>query len=81
MTTLLKNSKMYAEYREERKEIFMRDLTDQLNDPAEYNKTRRGIKKAWIELCKKFNPEMRMADASTILTDNGIRMHYWCMVD
>jgi hypothetical protein len=78
---LIKNEKVSIEYRPDRKEIFMQDLTDHNNDPAEYNTTRRGIAKAWAELQTVFNGVMTMHDVSTFLEARGIRMHYWFMMD
>ena len=75
------NEKCFIEYREDKKEIFGRDLTDQNNDSAFFTKSKRGLKKAWAEVVKQFTPETRMHDLLTIMQNNGVKMHYWCMVD
>jgi len=77
----LNGDKVYIRYNEDKKEIFLSDKVDQANLPAEYNKTKRGMKKAWTVLKAAFRPDMTLYEAGKILTDQGIRMHYWCMVD
>jgi hypothetical protein len=76
----LKNDKCYIEF-DENKEIFGRDLTDHYNDPAFYNKSIRGIKKAWEALTVAWNDNMRMYDAMGILRQNNIKTHSYCMMD
>jgi hypothetical protein len=80
-TQTLRNQFTYAEFREDEKQIFLRDLTDQNNDPAEYNQTVRGLKKAVATLFASWTDTMTMHEASTILSNCGIRMHYFCMMD
>lgn len=77
---LLKNEKCCIELRSD-KEVFGRDLTDHYNDPAFYNKSVRGLKKAWAALQNDFTAETKMYDAIGILRLNGIKCHSWCMMD
>jgi hypothetical protein len=79
--SILKNEKCMIEYDEEKKEIFGRDLTDGYNDPAFYNKTVRGIKKAWQQVTEQFTEQTTMRDVMRIISSNNIKTHYWCMVD
>jgi hypothetical protein len=78
--TWLDNGKCYVELRND-KEVFGRDLTDHYNDPAFYNKTYRGLKKAWEELKDTFSVETTMHDAISILSKHNIRTHSYCMMD
>lgn len=78
--TILKNFKCMVELKND-KEIFGRDLTDHYNDPAFYNKTSRGLKKAWVALTEKFNSNTTMNDVMNILEQHKIRTHSWCMMD
>lgn len=77
----LQNEKCIISYDEEKKEIFGRDLTDRYNDPAFYNKTVRGIKKAWLTLENSFTDSYTMFDSMRVLDDNNIRTHSYCMMD
>lgn len=76
----LKNSNCSIELRNE-KEISGRDLTDSCNEPAFYNKTSRGLKKAWIILKDNFNEQTTMHDVMNLLQQYKIRTHYYCMMD
>jgi hypothetical protein len=76
----LKNSNCIIELQSE-KEVFGRDLKDSYNEPAFYNKTSRGLKKAWKALTDSFNESTRMEDAMQILSEYKIRTHQWCMMD
>ena len=58
-----------------------RDLTDQNNMPACYNKTSRSWKKAILALDTAWSAETTMWGAMTILKDNGIKMHSYCQMD
>jgi hypothetical protein len=80
-TTTLRNDLVKIEYREDRKEIFVRDLEDRNNDPAFYTKTRRGIKKAWAAMVAEFNDTFTLYNAHKVCERNNIGTHYWCMVD
>jgi len=77
----LQNTKCALEYRIEGKEIFGMDLTDTMNDPAFYTKSRRGVGKAWEKIKSVWNDSMSMNDVIFLLRDNNIKTHYWCMVD
>jgi hypothetical protein len=77
----LKNNKCYIEFKEDKKEIFGKDLTDHYNDPAFYNETSRGIAKAWEALTVAWTEDTTLFDAITVLSNNKIKTHYWCMVD
>lgn len=78
----LQNKNVWVEYREEKKEIFARDLTDRNNEPAFYTTTKRGIKKAWkrIEELMK-SEETRMYDLGKACDAEKVRTHHWCMMD
>ena len=77
----LKNNKVLVEYRPEKKEMFAQDLTDQNNDPAMYNTTKRGLSKAWEELEKVFTVDMTFSEVADVFHKHGVRTHYWCMMD
>lgn len=81
----LKNEKCVITYNEKyacKTDLFGgRDLTDENNMPAFYNMTVRGHKKAWKALTEVFNEETTLTQAMQVLRDNGIRTHYWCMMD
>jgi len=82
METTMQNKYCAIEYREDRKEIFMRDLTDMNNEPAIYTKSKRGIKNAWAAIVAAWNDETRMGDISRdIFPAHNIKYHYWCMMD
>jgi len=68
-------------YSEEEKEIFIRDLTDKNNDPACFNITKRGLKKAWLEILNTWNEKTTMRDATVILQAHKIKTHHWCLMD
>jgi len=57
------------------------DKTDENNQPACYNKTRRGIDKAWRLLVSKFDNSTTMYSGLRILTDAGLRMRSFCRMD
>lgn len=78
--TLLKNYNCSIELQSE-KEVFGRDLKDSNNEPAFYNKTSRGLKKAWKALTDQFDESTTMHDAMQILNEYKIRTHQWCMMD
>ena len=63
------------------KEVFGRDLKDSYNEPAFYNKTSRGLKKAWKALTDSFDESTRMEDAMQTLNQYKIRTHSYCMMD
>jgi hypothetical protein len=77
----LKNESVYIEYAKEKKSIFLRDLLDQNNEPAAYNKSKRGLEKAWIAVKSSFTDETKFFDIIQTLENHKIRTHYWCMVD
>ena len=77
----LSNDYCNIEYRDEVKEFFGRDLTDNWNDPAFYNRTKRSYRKAKEALIASFTEKTTMNDVMTLMRGNGIRCHYWCMVD
>lgn len=77
----LQNGYVSIIYRAEKKEISMQDLTDKNNLPAGYNRTRRGIAKAFLALKKAFNEKTTMYCACDILRENGLQMHTYCMMD
>lgn len=77
---LLQNDKCCIELRSD-KEIFGRDLTDRNNEPAFYNKSVRGLKKAWTALTAGFNNDTTMYGAMGILRQSGIKCHSWCTAD
>ena len=77
----LENKQMHATYNTETKEVFMADLTDVWNCPAEFTQTKRGLRKAWAALCNQFTDKTTIGAASQIFSGCGIRTHYWCMVD
>ena len=78
--TVLKNLYCMIELQSD-KEVFGRDLKDSNNEPAFYNKTSRGLKKAWKALTDQFDESTRMEDAMQILNANKIRTHQYCMMD
>lgn len=77
---MLRNELCVISFKEE-KEISGRDYTDQNNQPAFYNTTRRGIKKAWKYLSEEFTEKTTMYDAMNILGEYKIGTHSWCMMD
>lgn len=58
-----------------------RDWTDMANEPAFYNETVRGHKKAWQAVKAMWTEQTTMEQVIFTLMDNGIRCHHWCMVD
>ena len=78
--TFLKNENCIIDLRSD-KEISGQDLTDQNNLPAFYNKTSRGLKKAWQALQDSFTAETTMYEAMKILEQFNIRTHSYCMMD
>ena len=80
-TTELKNDLVRVEYDSEKKQIFMRDMVDRNNEPAEYTTTKRGLKNAMMAVVAQFTPYTTHHDVSSIVRSFGIRTHYWCMVD
>ncbi len=81
MKEVLHNPLCKVEFDTEAKEIFARDLQDKYNEPACYNKTKRGIKKAWEALNAKWSDNTTLHDVINTLRDAGIKTHYWCMMD
>lgn len=82
----LENNNCYVEYNpnygEYKHHCFGgRDLTDRANDPAFYNRTVRGHKKAWQAVKDMWNEQTTMEQVIFTLIDNGIKCHQWCMVD
>jgi len=75
------NDRCAVRYDPEINQIYGRDLTDHYNEPAFYSKGKRGVRAAWDEIKAEFNDETRMHDVIALLQRNGIRTHYWCMVD
>lgn len=63
--------------------VFLRDLTDQNNDPAmctfkqSHSQAYRLAAKVWDRLatCET------MHEASDVLSKAGVKLHYWCMID
>lgn len=78
--TMLKNFYCQIELQSD-KEVFGRDLTDSYNEPAFYNKTSRGLKKAWKALTDSFDEGTRMNEAMHLLNEYKIRTHKYCMMD
>ena len=78
--TVLKNLYCMVELQSE-KEVFGRDLKDSYNEPAFYNKTFRGLKKAWKALRDSFDESTTIREALQILNDNNVRTHSYCMMD
>lgn len=81
MEKTLCNEKTYIIFNEDEKSIYGSDRTDQYNEPRFYNRTKRGIKKAWEELEKKFDKNTTMYGASGILNENNIRTNSYCAMD
>lgn len=81
----LRNSKCVITYNANYKyktDVFGgRDLEDVYNEPAFYNTTMRSHKKAWKALKESFTETTTLEQAMQVLRDNGIRTHYWCMMD
>lgn len=75
------NEKCWVEFNSDKKEILGRDLIDRYNEPCFFNKTSRGIKKAWEVLSQRFTDETTLHDVITILRSQNIRCHYYCAVD
>lgn len=57
------------------------DLTDSYNDPAFYNTTVQGHKKAWEALKEAFTNTTTMGEVQRILWNNGIKTRQWCQWD
>ena len=81
LTKTLSNGKTSVCFHIRDKGISGSDLTDQNNLPCFYNKTVRGIEKAWEVLEKEFTPETSMYGAMTILERNNIRCRSYCAMD
>lgn len=79
--TELINSNCSIVFRPEEKEVFCRDFTDRNNDPAFYNKSKRGLAKAFEALVVAWDDSFTLRKASDFLNEHGIRTHYWCMMD
>jgi hypothetical protein len=77
----LENAITFVTFNPEKKEIHGGDKRDQHNDPRFYNKTVRGINKAWKALEEKFSENTTMYEAANILRDNGISCHSYCAID
>lgn len=77
----LRNDFIYFSWDPARKDVCIRDLIDQYNEPTAYNKTKRGIKKALIEFLHKWDGSMNFSSASEIFSQNNICMHHYCAVD
>jgi hypothetical protein len=78
--TTLKNDKCIVELDSDKK-VSGRDLTDRYNEPAFYNKTSRGLQKAWKALQDSFSSDTTMHDVMKILEQYKIRTHSYCMMD
>lgn len=78
--TILKNENCIINLNSD-KEVSGRDLKDRYNEPAFYNKTSRGLKKAWKALTDNFDEGTTMRDAMQILGEYKIRTHSYCMMD
>jgi len=65
----------------ETRKVFGRDLSDLFNEPAFYNRTVRGLKKATVALQAAWTDKTSLHDAIKVLHANGVQTHYWCMVD
>jgi hypothetical protein len=81
MKYVLKNDHAHFVYNPDGRNISGSDYTDRYNEPRCYNKTRRGIGKAWEALERQWNKDLTMQGAMMILHDNKIRMHSYCAVD
>jgi hypothetical protein len=76
----LRNEKCYVELRGE-ENVLGRDLTDLHNEPSFFNKTHRGLIKAWKAVCQAWTEETTMDDVMTILAKYNIKTHSYCAVD
>ena len=81
LTEYLSNEKTYVEYDPHRKHLYGKDLTDKWNEPTFFNRTKRGLDKAWLEIKKQFTDTTRMYDVIEIASNAGIRCHSYCAVD
>ena len=79
--TRLNNLLVSVEIREDKKEVFARDLTDQYNEPAMYTTSKRGLNKAIEALKASFSETTNFHAVLNTLRDNGIKTHTWCMMD
>jgi hypothetical protein len=77
----LRNRSVMLEYDETRKEISGKDLLDTNNEPCFYTKTKRNISSAWKHIYSAWGPDVVMHDIIAVLTQLGIKTHYWCAVD
>jgi hypothetical protein len=77
----LQNSQCCVEYSAEEKEVFCRDLTDHYNEPAFYTKSKRGLKAAWEQVKREWTESTKLHDVQDIMRKNGVKTHYWCMMD
>jgi hypothetical protein len=77
----LRNKHCTAKFHPERKAITMDDLTDSNNLPSAYNRTRRGIKKAWAALEASWTEEMRFYEAVTLVDTCGVKMNTYYAMD
>ena len=77
----LSNDLTTITFKEESKEIFMSDLTDQYNMPAGFNKKVRGISTAWNALEQSFTPTMTMNACARFLDTYGLDIHTYCQMD
>jgi hypothetical protein len=62
-------------------EVNIDDLRDKDNEPAAYNKTRRGLAKAVDAVKAAWTETTTMYEAIDILWQHGIRMHSYCKMD
>ncbi len=67
--------------REAENEFFGQDLRDKHNEPAFYNTTKRGYKKAAQALAQAWTDKTTMREAMEILRDNGIRTRSFYEMD
>ena len=77
----LTNANCSAKFSIEHKRIFVEDHRDQYNLPAAYNRTRRGIKKAWAALEAGWSDNIGFHEAVNVLSDSGLGMRCYCMMD
>jgi hypothetical protein len=57
------------------------DHTDQYNLPSFYTKGKRGVQKAWIDLVTRWRDDMTMSEAIDIVSEHGVKTHYYCAMD
>lgn len=81
MKETLANEIFTVEIDYDEKSFFGRDLKDRFNDPAFLSQSRRTFAKAAEAMKAQFTEKTSLHDAEEILEANGIKTHYWCMMD